>query len=435
MIKIGKNCKVFTDNVEESALETIDNLVDSGAFSNSKIRIMPDVHDGKGIVIGFTAELKNLVNPCHVGVDIGCCIDNCVTSIRVEKATNEKLVQLEESVRKAIPFGFHINDHCIVDKSHFLKRLNECVAGWSYNWDKIEKKEYTLSDITELCKRISLNEDVFWNSLGTLGGGNHFIEFGNCKGFIGYTIHCGSRNLGVKIANYHCAIAENVSKNKSDEYKKGVAELIDSLKSSDQTDKIQDEIARYKKEFSKKYPAGYLYGKEMNDYLNDMVVATFYSIYNHNMISMSIHTCMVDVFNEHFGLIDYIRSMHNYIDMEDHIIRKGAVRAHKNEWLIVPLNMRDGTAICVGKGNQDWNCSCSHGAGRKMSRSEAKKTLSLDDFKKQMSGIVSISVCEETIDEAPDAYKDSKEILELIKPTCEVSYIIKPLINLKSKEA
>ena len=434
MIELDKDCKIYNDNVEDEALQTIYTVINSGAFNKSPIRIMPDVHNGKGIVIGFTAPLSDCVNPEHVGVDIGCCIDTWITNIGSSKVIQERLIELEKTVRNLIPFGFNININCQTDKDDFIKQLNNYVDSCANSWSRIYKKTYTLKDIEAFCNRIALEKSIFWNSLGTIGGGNHFIEFGLCNDKLCYTIHCGSRNLGVKVAKYHYNVANNISKGKSSEQKAKLASLIANLKAEGRQNEIQEKIIQYKKEFNNSHSEGYLYGREMDDYLNDMVLATFYSLYNHSVISAQINKCICNVFKEPVAVIKRIRSIHNYIDMQDHIIRKGAIRSYKGELMVVPFNMKDGIAICEGKSNSEWNYSCSHGTGRKMSRSKAKEILSLETFTQQMQGIVSTSVCPETLDEAPDAYKDTQEIINLIQDTCEIKTIVKPLINLKAKQ-
>lgn len=438
MIQLYENCKIYNDNVEASAMQTIYDVMESGAFNNSQVRIMPDVHDGKGIVIGFTAPLDNYINPNHVGVDIGCCIDTWFTNIPIASLHQKDLKNIERRVRNTIPFGLEINQKCIVEPKEFLKYLNQYVAKCASKWERISNKMYTEKDIDTFCYRIGQDPGVFWKSLGSVGGGNHFIEFGstpNKKGIecLNFTIHCGSRNLGVKVANYHCGIAEKTAGFKSKEFKEQANVLIKGYRDSKDFEKIEDALETFKENWKNKHPQGYLEGADANAYLDDMVIATAYSLYNHETLSKSILTILKKT-APNVLLVDMVRSMHNYIDMEDHIIRKGAIRAYEGELMVVPFNMRDGLAICRGKGNPDWNYSCSHGAGRKMSRTQARKALSLEKFQTQMEGIVSTSVCPGTLDEAPDAYKDTEEIVSLIQDTCEILYFIKPIINLKARE-
>lgn len=439
MIQLYENCKIYNDNVEASAMQTIYDVMKSGAFNNSQVRIMPDVHDGKGIVIGFTAPLDNYINPNHVGVDIGCCIDTWFTNIPIETLHQKDLKNIERRVRNTIPFGLEINSKCVVDTHEFLKFLNQFVTKCASKWDRIEDKLYTEKDIDIFCSRVGQDPKVFWKSLGSVGSGNHFIEFGstpNKKGIdcLNFTIHCGSRNLGVKIADYHCGIAEKLMGTKSKEFKALLNDTIKSLRDSKDFDKIENAVESLKKSWKSDHPEGYLFGEHANAYLNDMVLATAYSLFNHETIAKSVLTVLKRT-AANAMILDCVRSMHNYIDMEDHIIRKGAIRAYEGELMVVPFNMRDGLAICKGKGNPDWNYSCSHGAGRKMSRSQAKKALSMKEFEQQMEGIVTTSVCESTLDEAPNAYKDTEEIVNLIQETCEILYFIKPIINLKAKES
>ena len=435
MIQLYENCKIYNDNVEASAMQTIYDVMKSGAFNNSQVRIMPDVHDGKGIVIGFTAPLDNYINPNHVGVDIGCCIDTWFTNIPIETLHQKDLKNIERRVRNTIPFGLEINPKCIVDTKDFLKYLNQFVAKCASKWDRIEHRVYTEKDIDLFCSRIGQEPGIFWKSLGSVGSGNHFIEFGSSPtGKLVFTIHCGSRNLGVKVASYHCGIAEKLTGTKSKEFKEETQLIISNLKSSKRIAEIANALEELKQNWKSKHPEGYLYDDYMNSYLNDMVLATAYSLYNHEIIANSILMVLKKT-AANVRIVETVRSMHNYIDMEDRIVRKGAIRAYKGEFMVVPFNMRDGLAICICKGNPDWNYSCSHGAGRKMSRSQARKSLSLEKFTEQMEGIITTSVCPNTIDEAPDAYKDTNEIVSLIQDTCEILYFIKPIINLKAKDS
>lgn len=437
MIQLDKDCKIYTDNIEENALQTLKTVLSSGAFEETPVRIMPDVHDGKGIVIGFTAPLSNYVNPNHVGVDIGCCIDTWFTNIKMDSIAEDTLKIIEHQVRRSVPFGMNIHHRCVIEKKDFLKFLNNHVESCASAWNRISHKTYSEDDISEFCKRIGTSNKMFWRSLGTVGSGNHFVEFGkhvapSGQECLNFTIHCGSRNLGVKVAKYHCDIAEKLSTIKSEECQNGLKTLIAKYKESGNLAELENAIQTYKSTWKNNHPEGYLFGQYMNDYLDDMVLATAYSLYNHLTIKTLILKDLERLF-PNCCIIDTVRSIHNYIDMSDHIIRKGAIRAYTGQRMVVPFNMRDGIAICEGKSNPEWNYSCSHGAGRKMSRTQAFNSLSMDTFNIQMQGIVSTSVCQETLDEAPDAYKDTQEIIDLIQDTCEIKMIIKPLINLKAK--
>lgn len=356
------NIKIFTDNIEKSAREQVDELLKQEAFANSKIRIMPDVHAGAGCVIGFTADLGDKVIPNIVGVDIGCGMLTAQLG-----AVDLDLEQLDNVIREYVPSGFNTREEKLVD--------------------------FPLENL--LCYEELKNIDRIEKSIGTLGGGNHFIEvdideMGN-KYLI---IHSGSRNLGKQVADLYQRKA------------------IQALKGTD--------IPK---------PLCYLAGQDRLDYLHDMVICQEYAGLNRENILASILS--------HFGNLSVefaFSTIHNYIDIKTNIVRKGAISANKDELLLIPINMRDGCIVGVGKGNEDWNCSAPHGAGRIMSRKEAKQSVSMADFQKSMEGIFTTSVSADTIDEAPMAYKPMSEIVERIGDTVEILQIIKPIYNFKASE-
>lgn len=311
----------------------------------------------------------------------------------------------------------------------FLKFLrieyNKAKSSWP---EMINSIEITEDYISKLLKRIGQEESIFYRSLGSCGNGNHFLELGDCNGHYAFTIHCGSRNFGVKVCKYWERVAKEVKIDRT-----AFSKALDELKAStvDKTT-LPEKIKQLKREYEIGTPQGYLKGEDMKGYLSDMVIATAYAAYNHELLAHII----ADIFRKVNGgkVVDKIKSVHNYVDFQDHMIRKGAIRSYEYERMVVPFNMRDGLAICVGKSNEDWNCSCSHGAGRKLSRSAAKKELSLDEFTETMKDVYSTSVCRGTLDEAPGAYKDTETILDLIQDTCEVLYMIKPVVNMKATE-
>lgn len=407
-----KNLKIFTDNIEQEAIDQINTLIEQPAFSDCKVRIMPDVHAGAGCVIGFTADLGDKVIPNIVGVDIGCgmltvelgrinesynSIVNYVTDIDYEK--------LDNVIRTCIPSGRNVHEEV---KDVFLELKNlRC-------YNKLK------------------NVDWLDRSMGTLGGGNHFIEID--EGFEGIkylVIHTGSRNLGKQVADYYqnLAVESMIGKDKLVyEQDKLIAEYKDQGRSSE----IQDAIKELRNTWRNKTndipkELCYLIGKYRDDYIYDMKICQRFAKQNRLMIALKIML--------HMGwcAIDLFETVHNYID-DSNMIRKGAISAKKGERVLIPINMRDGCIIGVGKGNEDWNCSAPHGAGRIMSRSKARELLSLDDFKESMNGIYTTSVGEDTIDEAPMAYKPIDEIIENIKDTVDISEIIKPVYNFKASE-
>lgn len=429
--KYNKDCIIYTDNIEDSAYSLIQSLLDCPAFENIPIRIMPDVHSGKNIVVGFTAPINDQINPEHVGVDIGCTIDLYFTNAKVDSS---KYQLLEHKVRQVVPFGFEINKQSKLDEKDFIKFLNNYVSRAASYWpEEINGTNYTINDIGAFCKRINIDPATFWKSLGSVGGGNHFIEFGNHDGYLTYAIHCGSRNLGQKVCDYWKRYAQSTTSKSKKEYDAQVKKLKAQYRNEHRLNELDAAIAKLD---AAKDDAinGYLTGHYMTGYLNDMVVTTAYALYNHKVISDKILDCIRSTYQDvRIKVEDSISTTHNYIDFQDRILRKGAVRSYEGERLIVPFNMRDGIAVCIGKSNKDWNCSCSHGAGRSMSRNQAKQNLSVEEFKEQMKDIYSTSVGYGTIDEAPDAYKDTQSIIDLISDTCEIQYFVKPVINMKSQ--
>ena len=428
---VGKytSAKVFTDNIEPEALKMIYDLCNHPVFENAKIRVMSDVHAGRGIVIGFSCPIGEAVAPAHVGCDIGCQM----TTIELSKTlTEDQYVLFEHRVKQSIPTGFNINEKPLdsrIEKhmySFMTTEYNKARSAWPEMIPDIGliDEEY----INDLLHRIGMDPNTFYKSIGTLGGGNHFLEYGESDNGIGYfTVHCGPRNFGVKVFNYWNKVA-NSDKLSKDELKRITEEI--KLTCSDKK-KWKQLIDNAKEDVHKRHVNGYLYGSQLRGYLSDMVVCQAYASFNHFVIISRVEDVL-----QKFGIqtIQEINTVHNYIDFTDHIIRKGAINASAGKTVIIPFNMRDGLAICRGKGNEDWNCTAPHGAGRIMSRSAAKKAIKLNDFKKSMEGIYSTSICEGTIDESPMVYKPADEIIELIKPTVDVLFFIKPKINIKATD-
>lgn len=395
------NLKIFTKNIEEKALTQINNLVKQPAFSDCKIRIMPDVHAGAGCVIGFTANLGDKIIPNVVGVDIGCGMITCsLGNIDID------FEKLDNVIRQYVPSGMNVH----------------------------EEASETFEKIYELCCFNRL-KNIHWleNSLGTLGGGNHFIEIdideNNNKYLI---IHTGSRNLGKQVADYYQALAVTRINGNKEELNQQVNELIKSLKEQHREVEISGAIKTLRDNFNhiEKMPNNlcYLTDKDRLDYLHDMAICQEFAQLNRHKIITEICTRM------NWEIKEIFETIHNYINLETNIIRKGAISAKLGEKVLIPMNMRDGCIIGIGKGNEDWNCSAPHGAGRVMSRIEAKKTVSMDDYENSMSGIFTTSVSEDTLDECPMAYKPMEEILKNIKPTVSVEKIIKPIYNFKASE-
>lgn len=395
------NYKIYCEGIESEALTQIKNIASMEEFKGSKIRIMPDSHAGKGCVIGFTATLTDKIIPNLIGVDIGC-------SISLTKLGNIEIDfdKLDNVIRTYVPSGKNIHPMSV---------------------KKMDK-------ITQLkCYRELKNTNNFNKSIGTLGGGNHFIECDVDEQGIKYLIiHSGSRNLGKQVCDYYQDLAK-LKVSGLEEYEAERAEIIAKYKKDGKQGHIQKKLDELKKKFMQatKIANGdtcSLEGQDAEDYLHDMKVAQEYAVLNRK--------AMRDIILKHMGWksLESYESIHNYINFSDRIIRKGAISAHKDEKVIIPLNMRDGVILGIGKGNEDWNYSAPHGAGRIMSRGKAKEKLSIETFKDTMKGIYSTTVNESTLDESPDAYKPSELIIEAIKDTVEIEKIIKPIYNYKASE-
>lgn len=416
-----KDIKIFTKNIEQEALNQIDELLNQEAFKDSKIRIMPDVHAGKGCVIGFTGDLGNKVIPNIVGVDIGCgmlCVNLGKDEIDLKK--------FDEVVRMVVPSGREVHKERLIK----FDRLQELIC-------------YRELNDTKRLER----------SIGTLGGGNHFIEIDideeNNKYLV---IHTGSRNLGKQVAEYYQDLANQLCNYNIAEYKEKQKQLIKEYKEQGRKQEIQQALAELKKEYQinqNKIPKdlAYLEGQYREDYLHDMKICQEFAKINRMEIAYQIVTWyyQMSVIQQvgvnhslppmlHESMNEVFDTIHNYISFEDNIVRKGAISAKKGEKVLIPMNMRDGCIIGIGKGNDDWNQSAPHGAGRIMSRMKAKETFNINEYKESMKDIYSTSVNEETIDEAPFVYKPMQEIIDCIGDTIDIVKIIKPIYNFKAGE-
>lgn len=394
--------KIFTDNIEPQALDQIYTLVKQPAFRDCKVRIMPDVHAGKGCVIGFTADLGDKVIPNIVGVDIGCGMSTTeLGKIDIDYA------ELDRVIRQYVPSGRNVHE---------------------------EENGVAEEIINELYCKDELRE-VKWLkcSLGSLGGGNHFIEIDEDSDGNKYLIiHTGSRNLGKQVAEIYqqMAIDDMQGMNKLAEESKA---LIAKYKLTGRHKDIERGLANLKR---KRKPDKlnipkelcYLTGEHREMYLHDMHGCQAFAEINRRKIAENICNEMVWCTQGGFSTI------HNYIDHDTNIVRKGAISAQKGEKVLIPMNMRDGCIIGIGKGNEDWNCSAPHGAGRIMSRSKAKENITLEEFRKSMQGIYTTSVNQSTIDESPMAYKPISEIVANIQDTVEIVKIIKSVYNFKASE-
>ena len=387
--------QIFTDVVDQASISQVMSLLNQPYTAGSRIRMMPDIHAGMGCTIGTTMTIGDKICPNLVGVDIGCGME----TVRVRESRME-LQKLDKIIRQEIPSGFAIRD-----KAH---RYAQEVP------------------LEELCcfKHIDLSRAE--KSIGTLGGGNHFIEADkDDDGQIYIVIHSGSRHLGVEIAQYYQNAAFKALKNNN----QAIQDRIDALRAEGRETEISAAIQELK---DQKVPIpkelAYVEGPLMEDYLHDMKIAQEFAMVNRR--------AMMDVIIKGMGVHvkEQFTTIHNYIDTERMILRKGAVSALEGETLLIPINMRDGSLICTGKGNPDWNFSAPHGAGRLMSRGDAKASFTVSQYKKEMEGIYTTSVSRSTLDECPMAYKRMEDIVDNIDPTVTIEKIITPIYNFKAGE-
>ncbi len=429
--KYNQDCKIFLNEVEAGAIEMIENILNHEVSKGVQVRIMPDTHVGKGIVIGFTMPITTMVNPNYIGVDIGCS----VTSHKLNKnIDSESFKDINKRIRRSVPMGKgtlnkkSFNDWWI---ELYFNEVNTKISAFQKAWEVKfgEKKDAIIINkeaIASLCKKLEMKEESFYHSVGSLGGGNHFIELGESAkdGSHYLTIHSGSRNFGNRVCKYH-ANKMKQDKELPEAYQTEFKYIIENtLPTSDIPDKL--------KELKMKYRVGVdeilLQGDNMYNYLVDMIIAQTYAGYNHKVMSKAIFRALGD----NYEALESIYSMHNFIDTSDWIIRKGAIRSYRGEKMIIPFNMRDGILICEGKSNEDWNCSAPHGAGRVLARNQALKTLNMDEFSKEMEGIFSTSICKATLDESPMAYKDKDMIMKAIQDTAVIIDSVKPILNIKA---
>ena len=384
------NLKIYAKTIEAEAQEQVYRMAKSESYRDCKIRIMPDCHAGKGCTVGTVIKIKDRVVPNTVGVDIGCGMLVCaIGDVDID------LAKLDRVINEKIPYGFASHDSPIT------------------RYDSLEKLK--CRDAIDLGNAL--------RQIGSLGGGNHFIEVNvDDDGNKYLVIHSGSRHLGVEVCKYYQDLAYK-SLNEVGAMKKA---LVERLKNEGREREIESEWKKFKKPSCDRELA-YLEGQYMQNYLHDMAIVQGYASVN--------RVEMGNIILRSMGLraIDRFETIHNYVDVKNGIVRKGAVKADVGERLIIPINMRDGSLLCTGKGNEDWLCSAPHGAGRLLSRSKAKELLAIEDFKAAMEGIYTTSVCESTIDEAPMVYKPIEEIIECIQPTVDIVNVIKPIYNFKAK--
>jgi len=396
---VGQNnsAKVFTDNIDELSTIQIQKLCDQDFVKNSKIRIMPDVHAGAGCTIGTTMTIIDKIVPNLVGVDIGCGME---TILLGEKSLD--LEKFDRFIYDNIPSGMGVRK-----KPH------------KYSLD-VEFEEINCWG--------QVNQYRAIKSIGTLGGGNHFIEIDkDDEGNLYLVIHSGSRHLGKEVAEYY---QEQAYKELNHNSKKYLDKIIMDLKAQNRQSEIESTLKEVKSQVITDIPKmlAYVEGDLFNQYINDMKIVQKYAVLNRK--------AMADELIQGLGLTvkEEFTTIHNYIDTDSMILRKGAVSAKSGEKLLIPINMRDGSLICIGKGNEDWNCSAPHGAGRLYSRTQAKKNFTVKEFQKSMDGIYTTSINEDTLDECPMAYKTMDDIVNNISPTADIVKIIKPIYNFKAGE-
>ena len=398
----GKYTKIDVkiDNIDEATYSQLVTIANLESFKETIVKVMPDCHAGKGCVVGFTAYTKNRIIPNIVGVDISCT----VSSRRIrEREINLK--KLDEVIRKYIPSGINVRK-----EAHAFSQTIQ-------------------NDIEQVCRDIN-DLDNFKRhllSLGTLGGGNHYIELNQDEeGYYWLTIHCGSRNFGLQICNFHQKKAMSLIGQKKEEISNR-KKLLSTLEASER-ESFKKEIDLELKKYDFDKSLSYLEGDDLKEYIKHMKIAQKFATLNHTIIREEILKNMNLTFDEE------IVTNHNYIEeLEDgYMIRKGAINASLGNLVIIPFNMRDGSFICKGKGNKNWNNSAPHGAGRILSRMAAKKEITLEEYKKSMEGIYSTSVHSSTIDESPFAYKPKELIVDAMKDSVDVVHELKVIYNFKA---
>ena len=424
--------KIFAETIEEGVYQQVYDIINCKAFEGQKVVCMPDVHVGASGPCGLVATIGDYVCPEHIGVDIGCSVSMMILD---KKVPEKKYAEFERRIKNKIPFGFNLNGKTIIDYKDFYKFLTTGFNKYRNFWPEMLMDlpdQVTEKWVSEQLKRLGMDEGVFYKSLGTVGGGNHFIEYDEQKDgeLAGVTLHFGSRNFGVKVCKYwmgktNVALTKDEIKEYTQEFKKDYLNTHENMKN------FKNDLNNYLEIKKEGHIKGYLNGEALKGYLCDMCLAQLYAQYNHMTVQKTIKELLIK-----YGIkeVRTITSTHNFIDLHDHTLRKSAIRSYEGEEMLVPFNMRDGVAICEGLSNPEWLNACAHGAGRKMSRSKAKENVSMDEFKESMKDVYSTTVCKGTIDESPMAYKDTDEIKNLIQETCKIKFMMIPKINIKAAD-
>ena len=444
----GKYCrdlKVFTDDIEETALSTLYRIADMNPYDGARIRVMPDVHQGAGdSVIGFSVPITidgGMVSPKVVGCDLGCTVSLAFFD---KPMPSDKIAEFEHKIRQQLPFGADINDDVTYNEKELLSRFNKAM-------DKLVSmypifKDYVYDhftddrDITKWLSKFHMDEVKFYKSLPSCGSGNHFVEYDENTelGKYAVCVHCGSRNLGQRVFKYYDDLASN------GKIPKEVARAITAEVKARNTDRrmLAKEIEEDKARYMDGKVKDFISCDDMMHYLVDVLLCQEYARFNHELI----HRLVGSIYAKLCGGVEVERivTTHNYIDYDFEaldgtphmMVRKGAVRSYRGERLVIPFNMRDGIAVCEGKSNEDWNWTAPHGCGRSLSRSKAKERLNIEDFKATMeaAGVYTTTADKDTIDEAPMAYKPKDEIIKLIEPTCDVLFFMHPRMNIKGSD-
>ncbi len=386
--------KVFSDVVDNDSVSQVIELLNQPYIEGSRVRMMPDIHAGVGCTIGTTMTIRDKICPNLVGVDIGCGME----TVRIKESYIEPQ-KLDKVIRSEIPSGFEHRK----TPHRYAKNI----------------------DLSALYCEKHVSLDKAYCSIGTLGGGNHFIEANkDDEGNIYLVIHSGSRYLGLEIAKYY---QKRAYKELSSYGRDELQMIVDRMTAEGRQSEIQDTLKSLKaKNPSVPEHLAYVEGELFEQYLHDMHIAQQFAKLNRKAMMDAIVKKMG------FHIEEQFTTIHNYIDVDKMILRKGAVSAQAGERLLIPINMRDGSLICTGKGNEDWNCSAPHGAGRLVSRSEAKQMFTVSEFKKQMEGIYTTSVSRGTLDECPMAYKNMEDIVNNVEPTVRIDAVIKPIYNFKA---
>lgn len=380
------SCTIFTDNVDNETILQLHLLLSQEFISGNKIRIMPDTHAGSGCVIGTTMTIQDKIVPNLVGVDIGCGM----LTIKLREREID-FAAFDACIRQYVPSGFDIHEVAIAKSN-----IDNIVA--------------------------PIDKDRAYRSLGTLGGGNHFIEVDrDSEGNLWLVIHTGSRHLGIEVCKHYQDLAYKNLHNTNKQ------EIIDRLKAEGRQQEIEQTLKTLKEQaVSIPKDLCYVEGQDFLNYINDMKYTQEHARINRETIASQI------ISNMGWHEVDRFDTIHNYIDTENMILRKGSISAKLNEKVIIPMNMRDGSLICLGKGNPNWNYSAPHGAGRIMSRKQARELISIDEFAASMEGIFTTCVNESTLDESPMVYKPIEEIIKNVQDTVEIVEIIKPIYNFKA---